>query len=148
MRKKLRDTAVIIGWASTIMLLTVRVLYQFNPEHSIIGSYLGLPDLLAILAVSVIAGIFLGDLDRVLLGYVVSIVSSILMALIFTSLFDWFFKGAERVFSDIPFGWEYVIFFAFSKIIRTMFPGAILLTFVGGFLGGILGDRVWPHRSF
>lgn len=148
MRKKVRDILVVIGWASAIMLLTVRAAYQFNPRARIIGTFLDAVDLLVLLAVSVVAGIFLADLNRVLFGYMGSTALSILMALIYTSLFDWFVRGTGEYLSETPFGWEYVVFYAFAKILRTMFPGAMLLTFLGGFVGGIISDRVWPHLTY
>ena len=145
--RKVRGILVVIGWASAIMLLTVRAMYQFNPVHSTTGSFLNALDLLVLLAVSVAVGIFLADLDRILFGYVGSMVLSILMAFIYSTLFDWFVTGAGEVFTEIPFGWEYVCFYAFARILKTMFPSAMVLTFLGGFVGGIINDTVWPHRG-
>ena len=147
MRKKVRDILVVIGWASAIMLLTVRALHQWNPVSRTIGSYLDAPDLLLLLAVSVVAGIFLADLNRILYGYIGSIALSISIALIYSSVFDWFVIGYGEIFSQTRFGWEYAVFYAFAKILRTMFPGVMLLTFLGGFAGGILSDTVWPHQG-
>lgn len=145
--RKVRGVLVVIGWASAVMLLTVRAMYQFNPARSTTGSFLNALDLVVLLAVSVVAGIFLADLNRILFGYVGSMVLSILMAFIYSTLFDWFVTGAGEVFTEIPFGWEYAFFYAFTRILRTMFPSAMLLAFLGGFVGGIINDIVWPHRG-
>ena len=143
MKKIIRNLLVAAGWAMAIVLITLNVLYLRNDPSRYAAPWeiaFNDLDLLLLLCTSVIAGMFLTDLDTVFWGYAGSLAFAFAALLIFSFLFSWFVLGSEEVFSQYDFGWEWVLWWGFGRIIRVMFPVPIMLCFFGGFVGCILGD--------
>jgi len=143
----MRDILVVMGWAATITLMTIIAEYAKPP---LAGSYaegttFDALDLAIILAMSLVFGIFLVDPVKILYGFIGAIFLSIVISVIYSSLYDLYVLGLGKNFSEIVPGWEWewVTWFAFFRIFRIMFPAAIVLIFVGGMIGGIVGEFVW-----
>jgi hypothetical protein len=71
------------------------------------------------------------------------------MSVISSALYDLYVLRLGEYFTQIVPGWEWewVTWLAFLRIFRTMFPAAIILVFIGGMIGGIVSDWIWPHRG-
>lgn len=157
MKKRLRnisvrDIAVVMGWAATITLMTIIAEYAKPPRA---GSYahgttFDALDLAVILATSLAFGMFLIDLVKIFYGFIGAISLSIVMSVIYSALYDFYVLGLGKSFSEAGFPgwvWEWVTWFAFFRVFRIIFPAGILLVFIGGIIGGLVSDWVWPHRG-
>lgn len=135
MRGKVLNILVTTGWAIALASLAVKA------ERSIRAwTTFSTADLLLALIISILAGIMIVDLKAILYGYFGSMISSFMMAVLFSFLLDWFVAGLQEVMSEIPFGWEFVIYEAMRRIFRIFFPTALFFCFLGVFFGGLLGE--------
>ena len=132
---KVLNILVTTGWAIALASLAVKA------ERSISAwTTFSTVDLLLALIISILAGIMIVDLKTILYGYFGSMISSFIMAVLFSFLLDWFVAGLQEVMFEIPFGWEFVIYEAMRRIFRIFFPTALFFCFLGVFLGGFLGE--------
>lgn len=137
MRDKVLNILVTIGWAIALASLAV------NAERSI-GAWttFSTVDLLLALIMSILAGIMIVDLKVIFYGYFGSMISSFTLAVLFSFLLDWFVAGMQGVLSNVPFGWEFVIYEAMRRMFRIFFPTALFFCFLGVFFGGYVGETV------
>jgi hypothetical protein len=92
---------------------------------------------------------FLIDPAKIIYGFIGVTSLSITMSVIYSALYDLYVLEIGKHFSEVVPGWEWewVTWFAFLRVFRIMFPAAIILIFVGGMIGGIVSDFMWPHRG-
>jgi len=154
MKKKLReirarDILVVMVWAATITLITMITEYAKTPRPGFTETYFSAIDMAIILAASLLFGIFLVDPVKILYRIIGTISLSLVMSVIFSSLYDLYVLRLGRHFSEVVPGWEWewVTWFAFFRIFRLMFPVATVIIFAGGMVGGIVSDLMWPHRG-
>jgi len=144
----IRDILVVIGWAVTIALVTIIAEYSKSPRF---GSYGATFDayLVIILVTSLVFGIFLVDPIKILYGFMGVVTLSILISVIYSSLYDIYVLELGKAFSEAVPGWEWewITWLAFFRIFVIMFPGAIILVLIGGMIGGIVSALMWPHRG-
>jgi len=143
-----RNILIVIGWTTIVTLVTIVTEYVKQPPAGGTATYFGLLDMVIILGVSSMFGIFLIDPKRILYCVVGTIFLSIVISVVYSSLYD-LSLGAGEPYSEVVPGWEWewVTWFAFLRVFRIMFPAGIILVFVGGMIGGIVSDWLWPHRG-
>lgn len=145
----MKNISVIIGWAVAITLITVKTAYKSPPmllPPSGWGPSFSIVDYVLLLTTSVIVGMILAELETIFWAWIGSVFLSFLMSVIYSSLFNWFVLGWGEVFSDTPWGWEFVCYWTARRLFRITFPSVILL-FVGLFFGGILGELTGISRK-
>lgn len=144
------DTLAVVGWAVAITLMIIITEYMKTPRPGSYWTTFDALDLAIILATSLLFGIFLVDPVKILYGFIVATSLSIVISVIYSSLYDLYVLGLGEYFSESFPGWEWewVTWFAFLRIFRIMFPVAIILILIGGIIGGIVHELVWPHRGY
>ena len=145
----IRDVSVVVGWATTITLLTIIVEYVKPLPLGATAISFDALELTIILATSLVFGVFLVDPVKILYGFIGAMSLSLVMSVIFSSLYDLYVLGLGEYFSGLTPGWEWelVAWLAFLRIFRITFPIAVILVFAGAMIGGIVSDFVWPHRG-
>ncbi len=148
MKNKLRDVLVVIGWAASISLMTIIIEYSKPPR---LGSYAVAFDAyrLIILVTSFLFGMFLVDLVKILYSSIGAITLSTVISVMYTALYDLYVLGLGKGFSEVAPGWEWewVTWLAFLRIFTKTFPAVPILVLIGGMIGGIVSDWMWPHRG-
>ncbi|MCW4019890.1 MAG: hypothetical protein NWF14_01485 [Candidatus Bathyarchaeota archaeon] len=154
LRKKLRaisarDAAVVVGWAVTLTLLVIIVEYVKPMPLRATSTRFDSLELAIILVTSLIVGAVLLDPVKILYGFIAATTLSVVMSVIFSSLYDLYVLGLGEYFSALTPGWEWewVAWLAFLRIFKMAFPAALILIFAGGMVGGIAGAFLWPHRD-
>jgi len=145
----MRDVLVVVGWATTITLLTIIVEYVKPLRLGATATSFDALELAIILATSLAFGLLLVDPVKILYGFIAAMSLSLVMSVIFSSLYDLYVLELGPYFSALTPGWEWewVAWLAFLRIFRITFPSAVVLVFAGGMIGGIVSDFVWPHRG-
>lgn len=138
-RQRLKGVLVIVGWAFGIAVFILKALYE-NPLafryylQNPVYSGLSLLNLVFIFIISVIAGIVLVKPESILIGCAGSLALSGLMVFIVLS--------QPAFVADAPEAVRELMFFrSVSIIFRMLVPTVIVLNFLGGVLGGIVGER-------
>jgi len=148
MKNKLRDILVVIGWTASISLMTIIIEYSKPPR---LGSYSVAFDAyrLIILVMSFLFGMFLVDLVKILYSSIGTIILSTVISVMYTALYDLYVLGLGKYFSEVAPGWEWewVTFLAFLRIFHKTFPVVAILVLIGGMIGGVVSDWLWPHRG-
>lgn len=146
----LRDIAIVIGWAATITLMTIIVQYAKPSRPGSYGTSFDASDFAIILAASFLFGIFLADPIKILYSFIGAISLSTVMSVIYSALYDLYVLELGRKFSEIVPGWEWewITWLAFFRIFRIIFPAGMILIFIGGMIGGVVSELVWPHRGY
>lgn len=123
MKKRLRaigvrNILVVMGWAATITLMTIIAEYAKLPRPGsyAYGTTFDALDLAIVLATSLVFGMFLVDPVKILYGFIGATCLSIVISVIYSSLYDLYVLGLGKEFSEIVPGWEWewVTWFAFS----------------------------------
>lgn len=141
-RQRLRSTLITVGWALCSALVILRTFYENTQDpfawryylHNPVYSGFSVLNLLLIFVISVIAGILLIRPESILIGCTGSLALSGLVMFVILSQ-PAFFSG------DIVVQ-ELVYFRSITIVFKMMVPIVILLSFVGGILGGITGERL------
>ena len=129
--------------------MTIIAEYAKTPRPGSYGTTFDALDLAIVLATSLVFGIFLVDPAKIIYGFIGAISLSIVISVIYSALYDLYVLELGKYFSErVPgWEWEWVTWLAFLRIFRIMFPAAIILVFIGGMIGGIVSDLIWPHRG-
>ena len=145
----MRDILVVVGWAVTLTLMTIIAEYVKPLRIGETKTSFEALDLAIIFATSLVFGVFLMDPVKILYGFIGAIFLSVVISIIYSSLYDLYVLGLGEYFSGVTPGWEWewVAWLAFLRIFRITFPTAVILVFAGGMIGGIVSDFVWPHRG-
>lgn len=148
MKNKLRDILVVIGWAASISLMTIIIEYSKPPR---LGSYAVAFDAyrVIILVTSLLFGMFLVDPVKILYSSIGAITLSTVISVMYTALYDLYVLGLGKYFSEAFPGWEWewVTWLAFLRIFKKTFPVVAILVLIGGMIGGVVSDFIWPHRG-
>ena len=144
-----RDILVVVGWAVAIAIMTLIAEYVKIPRLGSFGTSFDALDLAIVLATSLVFGVFLVDPVKIIYGFIGVIPLSIIISVLSSAFYDLYVLGIGELFSEVVPGWEWewVTWFAFLRVFRIMFPAAVILVFVGGMIGGIVSDLMWPHRG-
>lgn len=149
---RVRDILAVMGWTATITLMTIIAEYvqPSRQRSSSYGTTFDALDLAIIFATSLVFGMILVDPVKILYGFIGATSLSMVISVICSSLYDLHVLGLGKGFSEAVPGWEWeiVTWIAFLRIFRIMFPVAIVLILIGGIIGGIVNELVWPHRGY
>ena len=138
-RQRLKGALVIVGWAFGVAAFVLKALYEnplafryylLNPVYS----GLSVLNLVVIFIISVIAGIVLVKPESILVGCAGSLALSGIIMFIVLSQPAFFAEVSE-------YAMELIFFRSISIIFKMMVPTVIILNFLGGLLGGIIGER-------
>jgi len=138
-RQRLKGALVTVGWAFGIAAFVLKAFYEnplafkyylLNPVYS----GLSVLNLVLIFFISVIAGIVLLKPESILIGCAGSLALSCIVAFVVLSqpAFVADVSGAVR---------ELIFFRSISIIFKMVVPIVVVLIFLGGLLGGIIGER-------
>ena len=136
---RIEDFAITLGWAIIVASIILQAMYKPRYALTIVSPLsLTILDYFGLLAASVLAGIILSDAQKVLLGYIASLFMSVLI--MFLALISPAFLGTVKYVSagglSLLYGGAIVLIF------QHVFPYAMFVIFLGGVLGGILGERL------
>jgi hypothetical protein len=103
---------------------------------------LGSLDYILFIAVSLVVGLLLTDIEIVLYSYVTAVVVLLSAAFVHSYLFIWFVLGKGSMID--PGFTTSIMFSAFLVVVRLIFPGVIIITFFSSLFGAFLSDLVQP----
>jgi hypothetical protein len=114
----------------------------FAPSLSTLGfvPLLYWPDYLVFLAVSVLAGFAIGDIESVLFGFAASMILVFLVAVVYGTAFIWYVLDFGSLV-NISF-LTTILWAAFLNVFRMVFPLAVIAAFFGSIVGSIIRDVV------
>ena len=155
-KKRKRDLLLIALWTIMIALVIIRTHHQFYVDNPMmlyyqIGyrDYLGPTatelDLAVIVLTSTVISIFLLSIKSVIYGYFASLFLACTTATVYIFFFNWYTLELGQSFSQLPFGWEWVVFMAFNNVFRYIFPVGITFSLIGVGLGAVV--RVLTNRD-
>jgi len=123
-----------IAWTQTVNL---------TPHISIL-------DLIVILAMSLIAGILLIDVETVVYSLIANFALSFVFAVVYSTLFIWFSLGYNEVFAlqggFLEWG-SYISYIAARNIFRLIFPMVQIFCLLGAMLGAFVRGRIQPSAG-
>lgn len=128
LKAKLRDISVILGWGVLMASITLQGLYR--------RLYLTAWDIALLFFASVIAGIVLVDAVVVVLGYIASLVISMIIIFICITLPATLGKLMHALLGDVLYQEALIL------MVRTLIPLPVVLCFLGGVAGGIIGEAL------
>jgi hypothetical protein len=114
----------------------------FADSYSPLAPRLYLPDYVAFLVASLIAGFAIRDIETALYGFLLSILLSFFAAVTYSSAFIWYVLDYRSIV-DVSFLTS-VVWAAILTIFRMIFPLAVIAAFVGSIAGSIIRDYVRP----
>jgi len=136
-----RDFLVVVLWTSLMVLVMVnahRTLYlkpRFRRSAIPWSPYeppsLSAPEMLILLAASLLVTLTLSDVKSLIYGSIASLAVSFIIAVAYASLYIWFILDWQTVFSMGPYDWEIVVHFALMNMFWVMFPWVVGLSVVG-----------------
>jgi hypothetical protein len=155
-RKRRRDIFLIALWTIAIAALIIKTHQQFYVDNPMMTYYqLGFSeyrspapselDLALILLISTVVSVFLISMRSVIFGYFASLFLSCSIVVVYMFLFNWFALGLTRTFSELPFGWEWVVFQAIINTFRYIFPLGVTFSLIGVCIGSIV--RMLTNRG-
>ena len=155
-RRNRRDILLIGVWTLAIAAVFIESHQQFYIDNPImtyrqIGfSEVRAPttsplDCMLILFTSLVISVLLVSAKGLILGYAASLFLSSVIAVIYTFLFNWYVLNLGWAFSQLPFGWEWVIFQAIINTFRFIFPLAVTFSLIGVCIGSIV--RMLTNRG-
>jgi hypothetical protein len=127
MDERIKDSLVAVGWAVVDSSIALQALLR--------GPVLTIVDFLLLFAASLLAGMVLVDSKEIILGFFGSIFLSFLIMLFCLTL-----PVTLGVVKHVL--WEFMVATAIIMMFRGLFPTAIIVSFLGGLLGGIVGERL------
>ena len=155
-----KSILVVLAWGIAMALITSKALwvtYLESPLEFRLGlniswgllnvaehtPRLGPLDYVLFFAVSLVAGLFLADLETALYSYIMALVVLLSVAFVHAFLFIWFVLPRGGSVVDPSFTTT-IIWSAFLTVMRLVFPLTILLTFFSSLFGAFLSDLVQP----
>ena len=128
MKEKLKDALVVAGWGVTTASIILRGLYE--------GASLTWLDYVSVFLVAVLAGSILVDIERIVYGLIPSILFSIFILFFCLTLPATLGKVGRFAPLEAFYGGVLVMVF------RSIFPITIIMSFLGGFVGGLIGEKL------
>lgn len=126
---------VVAAWAVCFVLISHKILFERIGPPFYIGN-LTSTDLALTLVLSIIAGTFLADVERVFFGYIGAVSLSIAILISIRTIRDFQIWG-----ENYPDVWSWLLMRTFGLVFSQLFV-AVLLSLFGVFIGGILGDYI------
>ncbi|RLI46310.1 hypothetical protein DRO69_03390 [Candidatus Bathyarchaeota archaeon] len=144
-----KDVLIITLMATAISLIMIKAYMLFYLEDPLAKRFwcvyanpgLEILDILIITLISTVATIFFSDADKIVYGFAGSFALSFVVAVVYASLFIWYVMGAERLFSQYAYDWEWVVYAGFWKMFFVMVPWIIGASAIGLVIGIII--RAW-----
>jgi len=127
LKEKLKDVLVAAGWGVTMASIILQSLYQ---EATL--AWLGY---LFIFVVAVLAGLVLVDVEKIVYGLLLSILLSVFIMFFCLTLPATLGKVGRFAPLEAFYGGVVVMVF------RSLFPITIILSFLGSFVGGLIGEK-------
>ncbi len=128
LKEKARDGLVTMAWAVLMASITLRGLYE--------RLYLTEWDIILLFVTSMIAGIVLVDAVVIVLSYVASFVISVIIMLICLTLPAMLGKLVHALLGELLYQEAIIL------IVRSLLPAPVVLCFIGGLIGGIIGETL------
>lgn len=151
-----KDILAVIVWTTIITLIMIKAhmtLYREDPLF--IGSTrmfcvyrppsLQVPDMLILIAMSVVVAFILSDIKPIIYGFIVSLSASFIIAVAYASLFIWYVLDWQVCLPELASGWEWAIYFGFLNMIYVMVPWIIGISAIGLMVGILV--RGWIGSS-
>ena len=149
LKKRKRDVFLVALWTIVVTLMIIRTHQQFYIDHPEIAYYQigfltyagptfsGL-DVVLILLVSAVVSTFLISVRSVIFGYFASLFLGCSIGVVYMFLYNWFVLELGVPFSELPYGWEWVLFMGIINVFRYIFPLGITFSLVGVGVGGVI----------
>jgi len=132
LNERLKAALIVISWSLIISSILLRALYE-RPILSVL-------ELALLVIVSIFAGAVMANARTVVLGYIASIILTI-----FITYFSLVLPVLLNKIGFAPLG-DLVYQQAIIMVFRGIFPVPIFLCFIGAFVGGFLGERLFGQR--
>jgi len=149
-----KDIAIVVGWVIATVLILVRshlAFYIENPgyfAHKVVETYYGLVfsdfDRLLLVVASFLVGIVLVDVKKMVFGYFTAMILSFSIALTYIFFFNWVILDLAKGYSQIYYGWEWVLFASFRTVFRFMLPTGIIFCLLGVIAGNFIRVMLQP----
>jgi hypothetical protein len=153
-----RVVALTVAWSVAVTLLTMIPYWLFYSSGSwpvfstVMGLYpeLGFWDYVIVFVASLVAGVFIANLESVVYGMVASVVLSLVFGVIVGSLFLWYGVGYGQSFSLIMPGVTFTSYFesvvggVFLTVLRMINVAVPIFCVLGGILGVVLRSYFEP----
>ena len=161
LKRNRKSVLVVLVWGIAMALITSKgiwAVYLENPSRFRLGLNIswgllnvaeGTPrlaslDYVLFIAISLIAGLILNDIEIALYGYIAAVVVLFSVAFVHAFLFIWFVLPQQGSAIIDPGFITQIMWSAFLTVVRLVFPGVLLITFFSNLLGAFLGDLVQP----
>jgi len=128
LKEKLKDALVAAGWGVTTASIILRSLY--------VGASLTWLDYVSIFIVSALAGSILVDIEKIVYGLVPSFLFSVFIMVFCLTLPATLGKVGRFAPLDALYSGVLVMVF------RSIFPITIIVSFLGSFVGGLIGEKL------
>jgi len=124
---------VVIAWAACFALITHKIMFGRVGEYWV---HVTSTDLALILVLSIFAGAFLAEVERVFFGYIGAMILSVVTLVFIRTIRDF------QIWGDMyPDVWSWLLARALGTVFSNLFI-AILLSFLGVYVGAILADVI------
>jgi len=151
--RRRKDVLVVVLWAAAISLIMIKAYMLFYLQHPLGEEFwcvyatprLEILDIVILTVLSIAGTMILSDVESIVYGITASLFLSFIIAVTYASVFIWYVIGAGQFFSQVTYGWEYVLFAGFWKMFFVMVPWVIGTSVIGSVLGILI--RTWTRTS-
>jgi hypothetical protein len=148
-----KDILVVILWTAAISLIMIKaymLFYLHSPlgqEFWVVYDWPGLEwyDMVILTVLSIACTMILSDAESIVYGFAASLILSFIISVTYVSIFIWYVVGAEPFFSQVTYGWEYVLYAGFWNVFFVMVPWIIGTSAIGLVIGILI--RAWTKTS-
>ena len=155
-RKNRRDILLIALWTVAIAAVIIKTHQQFYRDTPMMSYYqIGFSeyraptpsplDLMLILLIGLAISTFLISVKGVIFGYFASLLLSCSIVVAYMFIFNWYVLELGGPFSQLPFGWEWVVFQAVINTFRYIFPLGVTFSLIGVCIGSVV--RMLTNRG-
>ena len=153
---------VVLVWSFVIAILVSRAYVDFiystpiyrwwethggvaPPFYTWQGPGLAPSDILIISIAGMISGAILCEVDKLVYGWLSTLVLSSAIASVYIANFIWSVLGWEYVLSLTDAGWSWALYWGFLNTFRSVFPIAVFFSFIAVVAGAFL--RLQFHQA-
>jgi len=148
-----KDMLVVILWTVAISLIMIKAYMSFylhsplGQEFWVVYDWPGLEwyDMVILTVLSIACTMILSDAESIVYGVAASLILSFIISVAYVSIFIWYVVGAGSFFSQVTYGWEYVLYAGFWNVFFVMVPWAIGASAIGLVIGILI--RAWTKTS-
>jgi len=148
-----KEIAVVLLWIMSISLIVIISYYSIYLSsekwktyniawHPTEGPTLNIFSMTLMFILSMLVGLFLDDIKKLIYGLFLTLVLSFIISVFFGFIYVWFFLGYSGIFSEIPHGWEWVIYMSFLNCFRMYVPAAITMLIFGASVGSLTSSYI------